>query len=1530
MKMARMIIASLVGVFSLACFCQAEYGGGNGTAENPYKIGTVADWQELIAASADWDKHFVLTQDIDFDGLSLVPIAPDTDSLLDGFQGTPFTGNFNGQGYALRNAVINLPSQDFVGLFGELGVGGQVLNLGIQNVCVTGLSRVGGLCGRNNGGTVSGCHTTGSVTGTSETLTNAGGLVGAITNNGLLFNSYSSCAVSGITRVGGLAGQLSAGEIRRCYATGPVTAAGEEVGGLVGLIYEPTIAGMIYNCFAANTVSGNTKVGGLVGRNYRGKVLYCYSNGTPTGASEVGGLCGAVTTGTGYQSTGNFWDTQTSLTTVSAMGTGRTTAQMQTQSTFTGAGWNFVKTWQMIDQQTYPFLTEGALDYSGGYGSAQHPFEIGNVADFFELKANVIDWSKHFILKADLDFVEKTYSQAPIAPDTSNDSDFQGTAFIGIFDGNGHVINNLTIDARVSGKSYLGLFGRINSGGEVKNLGVENVTVLGGTNSVYLGGLCGSNSGKLSDCHTTGAVIGKSETRNLGGLCGGNESLGFITDCYAIGSVIGGDNSSNLGGLCGRNFGALSDRSYIENCYASVSVSAGQGSFSVGGLCGVNYSSSIDYSYSLGAVTSGDRSEHLGGLCGRNLGTLSNGSYIENCYASGAISAGAYSSSLGGLCGSNDKGGIYDSYSLGTVTGGDRASELGGLCGRNYDASIIRCYATGVVVSGFDSHSLGGICGANAGTIAICFWDIQTSRMTSGVGGVDGGSTVDSAGKTTAQMQMQSTFADAGWEYANFQVGLRGWYMPEQGYPEFDWQNPAAGKVPDVSGLALSEVQAKLTEAGLTTGRITYVKSWKIPAGTVTGINVCSGGYADAAIPLSVFVSSGSDGDGSADNPYEIACKTDMDAINTQLSSSYIMTSDIYLGNNGYYNTAVIAPNWGTVKNMFLGTPFSGFFDGNDHVICNLYTISTESSFVGLFGYIGPQGTVADLGITNSNVKATNMYSGILCGQNDGTIRNCSIEKSTLSGGYSPSLGGICGENRGDIRYCSVKNSIVKSFYNYGFGLLCGVNRTGDIRDCYAIGTVNAANASDHFGGLCGSNSQGSISNCFYAGRFAGKYNVERVGGICGYNNLGVLSNCFWDMETSGLNIGVGGGISEGATGKTTAEMKTRATFTEAGWDFADVWAICEGTNYPRLRWQVQSADFVCPEGVYLEDLAYWIERWLLEDCGSFNNCDGADLNKDGIVNLQDFAVFVDFWCKDPSVVPDVIGMSSVEAEAAIRAAGLVVGTVSEVSSDTVAEGHVLDQTPAGGEIAPQGSSINLTVTIGISWAYLNDPGISGYEPFNGFMSKFETTNAQYARFLNAANVSGDITVSGSTVYGANGSNMGGDFEGQLYYDMGGLGNTNDGATNGGKAKINYSGGQFTVDAGFGNHPVSYVTWYGATAFCNYFGWRLPTEWEWQAAADYDGSYNFGCGSTLNNNIANYYGSIHPHGTTPVGAFGTYGYGMADMAGNVWEWTSSSSGSSRVTRGGNWESISDDCNVSHRRDRTPESKGHGLGFRVCR
>ena len=133
----------------------------------------------------------------------------------------------------------------------------------------------------------------------------------------------------------------------------------------------------------------------------------------------------------------------------------------------------------------------------------------------------------------------------------------------------------------------------------------------------------------------------------------------------------------------------------------------------------------------------------------------------------------------------------------------------------------------------------------------------------------------------------------------------------------------------------------------------------------------------------------------------------------------------------------------------------------------------------------------------------------------------------------------------------------------------------------------------------------------------------------------------------------------------------------------------------------------------------------------------------------------------------------------------------------------------------------------GMEWVYIDDdPGVPSHEGFTGFMSKYETTNAQYCEFLNAALASEDVTVGADNIVdGTNGSNRRPILVGQVYYNLAGAGYTYNGATNGGAARINWKGSSFTVDSGFENHPVTYVSWYGSTAFCNYYGDRLSTEW---------------------------------------------------------------------------------------------------------
>jgi hypothetical protein len=113
------------------------------------------------------------------------------------------------------------------------------------------------------------------------------------------------------------------------------------------------------------------------------------------------------------------------------------------------------------------------------------------------------------------------------------------------------------------------------------------------------------------------------------------------------------------------------------------------------------------------------------------------------------------------------------------------------------------------------------------------------------------------------------------------------------------------------------------------------------------------------------------------------------------------------------------------------------------------------------------------------------------------------------------------------------------------------------------------------------------VIRCYSTGKPTG---TSTVGGLVGYKDSGSgyeNTGNFWNTETSEINTSAMG------TGKTTPQMKALSTFTSAGWDFVTVWAICEGTSYPRLIWQIPEADWVYPAGVSTEGLNYFVGRWL-------------------------------------------------------------------------------------------------------------------------------------------------------------------------------------------------------------------------------------------------------------------------------------------------------------------------------------------------
>jgi hypothetical protein len=185
---------------------------------------------------------------------------------------------------------------------------------------------------------------------------------------GAITNCYSAGSVTGNEWVGGLLGNNFAGEITNCFSTVSVSG-GERVGGLVG---SNDFFGMVTNCYAAGDVLGNESVGGLVGENnsmfgFETTITNCYSVGHVEGTSTVGGLVGGDTSLVDFDLgtiSNSFWDIETSGQGESAGGEGKMTAQMQMESTFTDAGWDFVDEtdngtddiWWILEGKDYPRL----------------------------------------------------------------------------------------------------------------------------------------------------------------------------------------------------------------------------------------------------------------------------------------------------------------------------------------------------------------------------------------------------------------------------------------------------------------------------------------------------------------------------------------------------------------------------------------------------------------------------------------------------------------------------------------------------------------------------------------------------------------------------------------------------------------------------------------------------------------------------------------------------------------------------------------------------------------------------------------------------------------------------------------------------------------------------------------------------------------------------------------------------------------------------------------------------------------------
>ena len=227
-----------------------DFCGGSGTSDDPYLICTakqLAKLAELVNSGTEEynDKYYKLVNDIDIsaygatwnDGKGWIPF---------GVEGTPFVGNFNGNGKIVSGLYINNTTLRAVGLFGNVNTGGIVYNLGVEGAITTNGSYAGGVSGAFNGGSIINCYANVDVIASGSYI---GGVVGEFILGSTMINCYSTGSVHGSgSFVGGVAGDIQHGNssISNCYATGAISSG--IACGVIGRIW----SGSVTNCTALN------------------------------------------------------------------------------------------------------------------------------------------------------------------------------------------------------------------------------------------------------------------------------------------------------------------------------------------------------------------------------------------------------------------------------------------------------------------------------------------------------------------------------------------------------------------------------------------------------------------------------------------------------------------------------------------------------------------------------------------------------------------------------------------------------------------------------------------------------------------------------------------------------------------------------------------------------------------------------------------------------------------------------------------------------------------------------------------------------------------------------------------------------------------------------------------------------------------------------------------------------------------------------------------------------------------------------
>lgn len=986
-----------------------------------------------------------------------------------------FAGTFDGGNHTVSGVYILTKNIGYQGLFASST--GVIKNVGVINSYIKGGKYTGAICGYNNG-SITDCYSSAVISGNS--IGAFGGICGR-NENGTVENCYNTGKIITVSfntgSIGGICGDSVDGPIRYCYNLGEIygngsTSASIKIGGICGETYGD-IMEYCYNTGKITSTDGNeVYTGGICGNNSYTVIRYCYNKGELDGSkvtavyTNIGGICGIINDGTveycynrgnvsaknghvggiiGYcnedneiittirccYSTGGVTQTNVASREIGGIVGSKSSASCVISYCFYnneqcsyGAvncaddETNNVNGFSRAEMQStafYDLINSGGdadalILFTPDYANENDGYPVISAYDFLkgadgsEANPYIIDTAAKMYYFASLvnsgtDFSGKyiRLDKDVKLNDTSNVSQWSTAApaytWTPIGAGEATAFKG-TFDGNYhsvsglyynGGNSYVGLFGY--NAGSISRVAVKDSYLKG---EQYVGGICGYNYfGTITCCSNAGEISGNTY---IGGVCGYH--VGTVENCYNTGKLSG---NSIVGGVCGYIDG-LNRPTVTKNCY---NVGEVRGEFWVGGVSGDNKPTVQNCYYLYGCAIDG-RGKIQNGTGYKNPGyafsDFSQDDYISKNaeqFASGEVAYMLKENRTDGVWYQN----LSDGGDASPVLIGNGTNTVYGEQHRNCSGKIVlrQAYAnTPLGESTREDHVfVNGFC-------PVCdALDLPVYEEAVLNFGADG----------------QEGTADDYYEISN--AGQLYWFSEAI---NFSWIDIDANAV--------------LTDDIYVNPGYTF--TFEEESGCV---RVEYNGVLSGYLGLGVR--------GTVTNTQNAMAMGARQHVGDELSIFDIR-------------------RWQAIGVVL---KYAGIFDGNHHSINGLFGDSVTLNNIGLFGYAEYDSSIINLTVENSYLLGDKIVGG-LCGEAGGLIANC--HSSAIVGG-NHDVGGLCGSVYGGMRNCEFSGT-VRGLDSCGG--LAGSNTEGEYLNCITTGKVLGR---EHFGALIGSHTYGSATeNCYY------------------------------------------------------------------------------------------------------------------------------------------------------------------------------------------------------------------------------------------------------------------------------------------------------------------------------------------------------------------------------------------------------------------------------------------------------------------